>query len=119
MADHPDRSLDDDNRWLPVVQAVREWRDQLIPNTSTGTTKTVRALVTAIEDFDRCTHPRQWHVFKPESLICGYCGKEFVIDDLEDEPGKGQTGQSEATEDHGVDVTDRLERHDGSDHEEH
>lgn len=81
-----------DPRWTRLLTAAREWKGSLIPNTSTGLARQTRHLVDAINDFDRCDHPRLGHVFHLDgSITCSSCTEVLVKPDpdwqpLQDDP---------------------------------
>ena len=63
---------------VEVLQAVRAWRDTLIPNTSTGMARETRVLCEAIAALDACVHDRQWLVMYSDREVCAKCGQELT-----------------------------------------
>jgi len=58
-----------------LLAAARSWRAGLVNNTSTSLAGPTRQLVEAINEFERCDHPRPAWVFHPDGRTeCSSCG---------------------------------------------
>jgi hypothetical protein len=84
MSDMVEIPLDRAQAFGALLAAAMEWRDGLIPKTSTGTAPSTVKLLHALTAFDRppCDHPRSWRVYRSQAQdadeVCARCGTAVV-----------------------------------------
>ena len=74
-----------DNAYDPLLKAARDWRESIIPGTSSSSYGPMFTLLAELakHDPEPCQHPREWRVFRsrkvgtPPFEQCAKCAEEL------------------------------------------